>query len=176
MTHRESANLPAIEGYHTVSVSVFLKAYADNMSLEGAALLAGVDPDAARDWLARPDVQTALHRRRSARIRSEGAEVALDALIALARGTGGVPAAVRRAAARDLLALAGHTEAAAAAEVAPQAGRQLHEMGADDLERIAAGAAATLAALRRQVGTVDSAADSVPPGVSPGAARGAGLL
>ena len=76
------------------------------------------------------------------------------------------PANARLGAAKELLALAGHSAAQAATDAA--AGRTaaaLQDMSADQLERMIAGAAATLHQLRRQASVVDVAPD--PPPASP---------
>jgi len=112
----------------------------------------GITERTAQAWMARPQVQNAVFKARQAVLMSEGAAVGLNALISAARGDAGCPWNVRVQAGRVLVSLAGHSEAAAAhAAAAGSAGKPLQDMGPDELERLIAGASATLDQLRRPV-------------------------
>lgn len=152
-----------IEGVSAVGVRdraalvKFLHEYARSGHIGAAAWAAQVSESTAKGWIQRPDVITLLHAARERLLQTEGASVGLRVLLELAEGPS-VPAAVRRAAAKDLLALGGHSEVVAAQKsLAGQAPKSLQDMAPDELERTIAAASATLAQLRRPVINADAA-------------------
>ena len=147
----------------------FLLAYAQTGNTAVSARFAGISVDSGRKWLRDSDSAAAVHSVRERIIRTTGASLGLKVLMDLARDVN-VPATVRRQAARDLLGLAGHSEAVAAGDVASQGQRRgLGDLSADELARLQAAAAATLDQLRRPV--VD-----VTPEDAPDSSPGASLL
>jgi len=156
---------------------IFLLEYAKTASLSASSAKAGVSEATARHWMRGKNAEIALHRIRERLLRTEGASVGLRVLLEIAEDTK-APSHVRRAAAKDLLGLGGHSEAVAAAQAAAEVQRKgLEDMTADELERVAAAAAATLAQLRRQSATVDVTPDPPdPPEVTPALPDASSLL
>jgi hypothetical protein len=147
---------------HDERFKKFIEYQALSGNTSEAARLAGVVERTARGWIARSDVISAIHAYRERMIKTHGASLALKTLLAMVESDA-TPANVRFQAASKLLALAGHAEAHAAADAAKaKAGEALQDMSADQLERMIAGAAATLHQLRRQVSVVDVAPDPEP--------------
>jgi len=148
-------------------LGIFLRHLAITGNLAASAEKAGISMPTARAWPAQPEVISALQSSRDRIIRTEGASLGLKVLLDLA-GDVATPAHTRLNAARELLALAGHSAAQAATDAAK--GREaaaLQDMSADQLERMIAGAAATLQQLRRQVTVVDVSPDGAPASADP---------
>lgn len=143
-------------------MAVFIREISRGASTVSAARAAGVPADTARRWLSQPGVIHAVHEARCIIIRSDGASAALRTLLAMVEDPA-TPASARLGAAKELLALAGHSAAQAATDAAAgRATAALQDMSADQLERMIAGAAATLQQLRRQASVVDVAPDPAP--------------
>lgn len=107
-------------------------AVCDGMSPKDAARKAGYAMgESGNAALRLPNVISAIHSEISRRIVSEGAPLGLKILLELGRDPT-VPGAVRRACARDLMAMAGHV-APKASEAAPGGSKPLHEMTSDEL-------------------------------------------
>jgi hypothetical protein len=144
------------------SFSVFLREYAATGNISYAAEKAGVSVSICYRWIRLPECKSALHDARDNLLQTKGASVGLRVLLELAESPA-TPANVRRAAAKDLLGFGGHSEAVSAAAMAALGARKgLEDMNADELERLAAASAATLAQLRRQAAVID-----VPPDITP---------
>lgn len=169
---RSGGRLPAEEA--RLRQERFLSKYARTGDLEASSAFAGISVETGRKWMRGSDVETLLHRLRERVLRTEGASVGVKVLLEIAQDRS-APQHVRRAAAKDLLGLGGHSEAVAAAQAAAEVQRKgLEDMTADELERVAAAAAATLAQLRRQSATIDVAPD--PPAMPPGPPDASSLL
>ena len=140
----------------------FVAYMAETGDVISSASRAGITERTSRNWTNQPEVIAAIHSERERIIRTKGASTALKVLLEMVE-TEKTPAHTRLNAARELLALAGHSAAQAATDAA--AGRTaaaLQDMSADQLERMIAGAAATLHQLRRQATTIDVAPDPAP--------------
>jgi hypothetical protein len=132
-----------------------------------AAKNAGISVATAYSWIRQESVQNAVRKVRIGRIQGEGAAIALGALLEIAADKG-APAGARVQASKELLGLAGHSAGQAAADAAKgAAGAALHEMTADELERMIQAADATLAALRKQARVIDVAPDAAPESPDP---------
>ena len=155
-------------------VSRFVIEYAKRGVLDRACDEAGISQTTGRGWLSNPSAVRALHSCREWLFRTEGASTGYRVLVELAND-GLTPANVRVQAAKTLLALGGHSEALAAqATAAGQAAKSLHDMDAGELERLIAGASATLQTLSRPV--LDQPAGPVTLDVTPDPPDAASLL
>lgn len=141
---------------------IFARVVALTGDISLASREAGISSVSGYAWIRSESVLNAVRKVRNGRIQSEGAAVGLATLLEIAADKG-APAGARVQASKELLALAGHNAGQAAADAAKGAtGAALQEMTADDLERLIAGASATLGQLRRQAATIDVAPDSAP--------------
>lgn len=145
-------------------LATFVREMAEHGDARAAAAISGVNVSTAYIWLRDDGVLDALHHERERLIRTKGAAVAFKALLEMVESDK-TPAAARVQSAKTLLGLAGHSEGAAAADVAGRKGRQnMADMDADQLERMIAGAKATLEAHRKQATVIDVAPDIAPDG------------
>jgi hypothetical protein len=148
-------------------LATFVESLALTGSIKDAAAKAGIHERTGHFWIRRPDVVNLLHSARDMLIRTKGAAVGLQALVEIAKDPAS-PAGARVQASKELLALAGHSGAQAAADAAKaRDAAALQDMSADQLERMIAGAAATLSQLRRQANTIDVAPDPAPASPDP---------
>lgn len=143
-------------------LATFVREMALYGNIDTASRNAGINVQTAYIWLRSDEVMDAVHLEREKIIRTKGAAIAIKALLDMTEKES-TPAASRVVAAKTLLGLAGHSEGAAAADVAGRKGRQnMADMDADQLERMIAGAKATLEAHRKQVTTIDVVPDVAP--------------
>lgn len=121
-----------------------------------AALKAGYSlEEAGWQTLRLPSVIVAIHLEIQRRIVTEGAPLGLRVLVELAKDDT-VPGAVRRACARDLMAMAGHV-APKASEQGDKGAKPLHEMSSDELRAVVDRLESELAARSTQVDAVPNA-------------------
>ncbi len=163
----ESADLVGPQPRNARQLSVFVREMAEHGIVAEAARKCNVTERCARGWLSFSRVISEIHKERERIINAYGASVGLRVLRELAENLS-TPSNTRLGAARELLALAGHSAAQAAADATKaRAGAALQDMDADQLERMIAGAAATLQQLRRQASVVDVAPDKAPDAPDP---------
>jgi hypothetical protein len=146
---------------------VFIRAIAMTGNISHASREAGISVASGHDWIRDETIQNLVRKVRVGRINTEGAAVALSTLLEIAADKG-APAGARVQASKELLGLAGHSAGQAAADAAKgAAGAALHEMTADELERMIQAADATLAALRKQARVIDVTPDAAPESPDP---------
>lgn len=148
-----------------------LATFVESLALSGnvaqASREAGITERTGYGWIRIPGVISDIHAARDRMIKTYGAAVGLQTLMAVAKDPAS-PAGARVQASKELLSLAGHSGAQAAADAAKaRDAAALQDMSADQLERMIAGAAATLSQLRRQAQVVDVAPDPAPASPDP---------
>lgn len=112
-----------------------VSAVCDGIPPRDAALKAGyANSESSWTALRLPNVCSAIRNEIARRIVVEGAPLGLSVLIQLAKDDTVLPA-VRRACARDLMAMAGHV-APKAAEQGDKGAKPLHEMSSDELRAV----------------------------------------
>ena len=147
------------------------ESFAHIMAMTGdialAAKNAGISTATAYSWIRLESIQYNIRKVRIGRIQGEGAAVGLATLLEIAADKN-APAGARVQASKELLGLAGHSAGQAAADAAKgAAGAALHEMTAEELERMIQAADATLTQLRRQARVIDVAPDPAPESPDP---------
>jgi hypothetical protein len=149
------------------ALAIFVREMALHGNNETASRIAGIHVQTSYLWLRKQEVMDALHLERERLLQTKGAAAAIKALLEMVEDKA-TPSAARVQSAKTLLGLAGHSEGAAAADVAGRKGRQnMADMDADQLERMIAGAKATLEAHRKQVTTIDVVPDVAPDDSTP---------
>lgn len=115
--------------------NALVAAVSEGLPAQEAALKAGyANGDSGWQALRLPNVVNAIHQEITRRIVVEGAPLGLRVLVQLAKDDAVLPA-VRRACARDLMAMAGHV-APKAAEQGDKGAKPLHEMSSDELRAV----------------------------------------